>query len=160
LLPLNAEEFPNCHLARSNPSDVARVEHLTFICTSNKEDAGPNNNWMDPKEARAKMRGLFEGCMKGRTLYVVPYCMGPIDPPYSPWGGETADSVYVVINMMIRRRAARPPLERTAREGKFVKALHPTGELDPNRRFIMHYPEDLAIESFGSGYGGNALLGK
>ncbi len=165
LLPLNAEEFPNCFLARSNPNDVARVEHLTFICTPSKEDAGPNNNWIDPKEARARMRSLFDGCMRGRTLYVVPYCMGPIDSPYSRCGVEITDSGYVAVNMMLMTRTGRPTLERIARESTskdkpFVRGLHSIGELDPNRRFIMHYPQDLAIESFGSGYGGNALLGK
>ncbi|MFM8481395.1 MAG: phosphoenolpyruvate carboxykinase (GTP), partial [Gammaproteobacteria bacterium] len=160
LQKLNDAHYPNCFLARSHPSDVARVEHLTFVCTSKQEDAGPNNNWMAPAEARAKMRDLFSGCMKGRTLYVVPYCMGPIDSPYSRCGVEITDSAYVVINMMLMTRAGRAALERISREGSFVKGLHSTGELDPNRRFIMHFPEDLAIESFGSGYGGNALLGK
>jgi phosphoenolpyruvate carboxykinase (GTP) len=160
LKPLNQQEFPGCHLARSHPSDVARVEHLTFICTSNKEDAGPNNNWMDPKEAHAKMRDLFAGCMKGRTLYVVPYCMGPIDSPYSRCGVEITDSAYVVLNMAIMTRMGRAALERIGKDGTFVRGLHSTGELDPNRRFIVHYPEELSIESFGSGYGGNALLGK
>ncbi|MFM7432100.1 MAG: phosphoenolpyruvate carboxykinase (GTP), partial [Gammaproteobacteria bacterium] len=160
LQKLNDAHYPNCFLARSHPSDVARVEHLTFVCTSKQDDAGPNNNWMAPAEARAKMRGLFSGCMKGRTLYVVPYCMGPIDSPYSRCGVEITDSAYVVINMMLMTRAGRAALERISREGSFVKGLHSTGELDPNRRFIMHFPEDLAIESFGSGYGGNALLGK
>jgi phosphoenolpyruvate carboxykinase (GTP) len=160
LIELNAEEFPGCHLARSSPKDVARVEHLTFICTSSKEDAGPNNNWMEPGEARAKMRAFFSGCMRGRTLYVVPYCMGPIDSPYARCGVEITDSAYVVLNMLIMTRAGRPALERIARDRVFVRGLHSTGELDPNRRFIMHYPEELAIESFGSGYGGNALLGK
>jgi phosphoenolpyruvate carboxykinase (GTP) len=157
---LNQTTFPGCHIAYSHPSDVARVEHLTFICTRNKADAGPNNNWMDPAEAHAKMRDLFKGSMKGRTLYVVPYCMGPIDSPYSRCGVEITDSAYVVINMSIMTRMGRPALERIAREGKFVKGLHSIGELDPNRRFIMHFPEELSIESFGSGYGGNALLGK
>jgi phosphoenolpyruvate carboxykinase (GTP) len=160
LKPLNQQEFPGCHLARSHPSDVARVEHLTYICTSSKEDAGPNNNWMDPKEARAKMRDLFAGCMKGRTLYVVPYCMGPIDSPYSRCGVEITDSAYVVLNMAIMTRMGRAALERIGKDGTFVRGLHSTGELDPNRRFIVHYPEELSIESFGSGYGGNALLGK
>ena len=117
LKQLNQQTFPGCHLAYSHPSDVARVEHLTFICTKNKEDAGPNNNWMDPAEARAKMRELFKGCMKGRTLYVVPYCMGPIDSPYSRCGVEITDSAYVVINMSIMMRMGRPALERIAREG-------------------------------------------
>ncbi len=160
LLKLNPEHFPNCFLARSHPSDVARVEHLTFVCTTNPEDAGPNNHWMAPVEAHAKMRELFKGCMKGRTLYVVPYCMGPIDSPYSRCGVEITDSAYVVINMALMTRMGRAALERIGREGSFVKGLHSTGELDPNRRFIMHFPEELAIESFGSGYGGNALLGK
>ena len=160
LQALNPEHFPNCFLARSHPSDVARVEHLTFVCTTEREDAGPNNHWMAPAEAHAKMRELFKGCMKGRTLYVVPYCMGPIDSPYSRCGIEITDSAYVVINMALMTRMGRPALERIAREGNFVKGLHSTGELDPNRRFIMHFPEELAIESFGSGYGGNALLGK
>jgi phosphoenolpyruvate carboxykinase (GTP) len=161
LKQLNPNSFPGCHIAYSHPSDVARVEHLTFICTKNKEDAGPNNHWMDPAEAHAKMRDLFKGCMKGRTLYVVPYCMGPINSPYSRCGIEITDSAYVVINMSIMTRMGRPALERIAREGgKFVKGVHSNGELDPNRRFIMHFPEELSIESYGSGYGGNALLGK
>jgi phosphoenolpyruvate carboxykinase (GTP) len=160
LMNLNPETFPNCQLARSHPSDVARVEHLTFVCTRKREDAGPNNHWMDPAEAHAKMRGLFSGCMKGRTLYVVPYCMGPLDSPYSRCGVEVTDSAYVVLNMQLMTRMGRAALERIARDGTFVKGLHSTGELDPDRRFIMHFPEELAIESFGSGYGGNALLGK
>ncbi len=160
LQKLNEAHYPNCFLARSHPSDVARVEHLTFVCTTDREDAGPNNHWMAPADAKAKMLGLFEGCMKGRTLYVVPYCMGPIDSPYSRCGVEITDSAYVVINMILMTRAGRPALERIAREGSFVKGLHSTGELDPNRRFIMHFPEELSIMSFGSGYGGNALLGK
>ena len=161
LQTLNAEYFPGCHLARSNPSDVARVEHLTYICSRSKEDAGPNNNWMDPAEAHAKMRDFFRGCMRERTLYVIPYCMGPIDSPLSRCGVEITDSPYVVLNMIIMTRIGRAALERIAADGgKFVRGLHSIGELDPNRRFIMHFPEELAIESFGSGYGGNALLGK
>jgi phosphoenolpyruvate carboxykinase (GTP) len=160
LLQLNEKEFPGCQLARSNPSDVARVEHLTFVCTRNKEDAGPNNNWMSPADAHEKMRALFAGCMQGRTLYVVPYCMGPLDSPLSRYGVEITDSAYVVLNMHIMTRMGRPALEQISRNGRFVKGLHSTGELDPKRRFIMHFPEELLIESFGSGYGGNALLGK
>jgi len=160
LLPLNPASFPGCHLHRSHPSDVARVEHLTYVCTQDRADAGHNNHWMAPAEAHAKMDALFAGCMKGRTMYVVPYCMGPIDSPYSRCGVEITDSAYVVLNMALMTRAGRPALERIAREGKFVKGLHSTGELDPNRRFIMHFPEELSIKSFGSGYGGNALLGK
>jgi phosphoenolpyruvate carboxykinase (GTP) len=160
LLALNPEHFPGCTLARSHPSDVARVEHLTYICTRAKEDAGPNNNWMDPVQAHTKMRDLFRGCMRDRTLYVIPYCMGPIDSPLSRCGVEITDSPYVVLNMMIMTRVGRAALERIAADGKFVRGLHSTGELDPERRFIMHFPEELSIESYGSGYGGNALLGK
>jgi phosphoenolpyruvate carboxykinase (GTP) len=160
LQPLNAQTFPDCYLARSHPSDVARVEHLTFICTSKQDDAGPNNIWMAPAEAHKKMDDLFKGCMKGRTLYVVPYCMGPIDSPYSRCGVEITDSAYVVINMGIMTRMGRSALERIAAERTFVKGVHSIGELNPDRRFIMHFPEELSIKSFGSGYGGNALLGK
>jgi phosphoenolpyruvate carboxykinase (GTP) len=160
LLPLNQSSYPGCYLYRSDPSDVARVEHVTFICTRNKDDAGPNNHWMDPAEAHIKMDALFKGCMQGRTLYVVPYCMGPIDSPYSRSGVEITDSAYVVLNMKLMTRMGRPALERIARDGKFVKGLHSIGELNPERRFIMHFPEELSIKSFGSGYGGNALLGK
>jgi phosphoenolpyruvate carboxykinase (GTP) len=160
LLPLNQSEFPGCHLYRSHPSDVARVEHLTFVCTQDEEDAGPNNNWMAPQDAHQKMDALFAGCMKGRTLYVVPYCMGPIDSPYSRCGVEITDSAYVVLNMQLMTRMGLPALERITDDGSFVKGLHSTGDLNPDRRFIMHFPEELTIKSFGSGYGGNALLGK
>ncbi len=159
-LPLNPATHPDCYLYRSHPSDVARVEHLTFVCTRNPEDAGPNNNWMAPAEAHRRMDELFHGCMKGRTLYVVPYCMGPIDSPFSRCGVEITDSAYVVLNMKLMTRMGRPALERIAREGTFVKGLHSTGDLNPDRRFIMHFPEELSIKSIGSGYGGNALLGK
>jgi phosphoenolpyruvate carboxykinase (GTP) len=160
LLPLNNQVFPGCVLSRSNPSDVARVEHLTFVCTQRQEDAGPNNHWIAPAEAHAQMDALFAGCMKGRTLYVVPYCMGPIDSPFSRCGVEITDSAYVVLNMQLMTRMGRAALERIARDGNFVKGLHSTGDLNPARRFIMHFPEELSIKSFGSGYGGNALLGK
>ena len=157
---LNAEQFPGCYLYHSSPNDVARVEHLTYICTRSQQDAGPNNHWMDPQQAHARLRELFRGCMRERTLYVIPYCMGPIDSPLSRCGVEITDSPYVVLNMLIMTRAGRPALERIAREQSFVRGLHSIGELDPERRFIMHFPEELAIESYGSGYGGNALLGK
>jgi phosphoenolpyruvate carboxykinase (GTP) len=160
LTALNTEEFPGCHLYRSAPNDVARVEHLTYICSRSQEDAGPNNHWMDPQQAHAKMRELFRGCMRERTLYVIPYCMGPLGSPLSRRGVELTDSPYVVLNMLIMTRAGRAALELIARDGQFVKGLHSIGELDPERRFIMHFPEELSIESFGSGYGGNALLGK
>ena len=160
LLPLNQTSFPGCYLYRSDPSDVARVEHLTFVCTANREDAGPNNYWMEPQQAHLKMDALFAGCMKGRTLYVVPYCMGPIDSPYSRCGVEITDSAYVVLNMKLMTRMGQAALERINRDGTFVKGLHSIGDLNPDRRFIMHFPESLSIKSFGSGYGGNALLGK
>ena len=160
LVELEQAAFPGCYLHRSDPSDVARVEHLTFVCTRAQADAGPNNNWMSPAAAHAKMSGLFSGCMRGRTLYVVPYCMGPIASPYARCGVEITDSAYVVLNMLIMTRVGPEALARIGREGTFVRGLHSTGELDPERRFIMHYPEELSIESFGSGYGGNALLGK
>ncbi|HET7651000.1 MAG TPA: phosphoenolpyruvate carboxykinase (GTP), partial [Gammaproteobacteria bacterium] len=160
LKELNPQTHPGCYLHRSNPSDVARVEHLTFICTNDRDDAGPNNNWMDPSEAHAKMDALFKDCMAGRTMYVIPYCMGPIDSPLSRCGVEITDSPYVVANMKIMTRMGAAALQRIEREGRFVKGLHSIGDLNPERRFIMHFPEELTIQSFGSGYGGNALLGK
>ena len=160
LLPLNSQSFPGCVLSRSHPADVARVEHLTFVCSKHRDDAGPNNHWLDPAQAHAQMDALFAGCMQGRTLYVVPYCMGPIDSPFSRCGVEITDSAYVVLNMQLMTRMGRAALERITRDGTFVRGLHSTGDLDPKRRFIMHFPEELSIQSFGSGYGGNALLGK
>jgi phosphoenolpyruvate carboxykinase (GTP) len=160
LIALNPRSHPNCYLHRSSPSDVARVEHLTFVCSKNRDDAGPNNHWMDPAQAKAKMDALYKGCMKGRTLYVVPYCMGPIDSPLARCGVEITDSPYVVINMRLMTRMGAAALARIEREGSFVKGVHSTGDLNPDRRFIMHFPEELGIQSFGSGYGGNALLGK
>ncbi len=160
-LPLNAERFPRCYLYRSDPNDVARVEHLTFVCTRSEADAGPNNHWMAPQAAHQKMDALFKGAMRGRTLYVVPYCMGPIGSPYARCGVEITDSPYVALNMrMMTHGMGTAALARIAREGSFVRGLHSTGELDPERRFIMHFPEELSIKSYGSGYGGNALLGK
>lgn len=160
LSQLDNEAYPNCFLHRSDPQDVARVEHLTFVCCDEKEDAGPNNNWMSPEEGHAKIDGLFDDCMKGRTMYVVPYCMGPIDSPLARCGVEITDSPYVVINMRIMTRMGSAAQARIEREGSFVRGLHSIGELDPDRRYIMHFPEELTIKSYGSGYGGNALLGK
>ncbi|MEM9171270.1 MAG: phosphoenolpyruvate carboxykinase (GTP) [Pseudomonadota bacterium] len=157
---LNQDKYPGCYLHRSDPDDVARVEHLTFVCSENQADAGPNNNWQEPQAARAKMLSLFDGAMRGRTMYVVPYCMGPIDSPYSRCGVEVTDSPYVVVNMKLMTRMGAQALERIEREGQFVKGWHSTGNLDPDERFIMHFPETLEIMSYGSGYGGNALLGK
>ncbi|MBP6797111.1 MAG: phosphoenolpyruvate carboxykinase (GTP) [Luteimonas sp.] len=164
LLALNQDTHPGCYLHRSHPDDVARVEHLTFVCTREHDDAGPNNHWMAPADAHAKIDALFEGCMRGRTLYVVPYCMGPIDSPLARCGVEITDSPYVVANMRLMTRMGAAALARIEREGAqgvpFVRGLHSIGELDPDRRFIMHFPEELSIKSYGSGYGGNALLGK
>jgi len=160
LRPFNQETHPRCYLHRSAENDVARVEHLTFICTPDPEDAGPNNHWMSPQDAHAKLDALFAGCMRGRTMYVIPYCMGPIDSPHSRCGVEITDSPYVVANMRLMTRMGTAALARIERDGRFVRGLHSTGELDPERRFIMHFPDELLIESYGSGYGGNALLGK
>ena len=160
LMQLNEETFPNCYLHRSDPSDVARVEHLTFICTEDSEDAGPNNNWMDPKEAHEKLDDLFDNCMEGRTMYVIPYCMGPIGSELSRCGVEITDSPYVVANMYLMTRMGDEALARIERDGGFVKGIHSTGDLDPEKRFIMHFPDEKVIRSIGSGYGGNALLGK
>jgi len=160
LIPLNEDNYPNCYLHRSDPSDVARVEHLTYICTGNEADAGPNNHWMSPAEAHQKIDALFKGAMQGRTMYVIPYCMGPIDSPYARLGVEITDSAYVVANMKLMTRMGTDALQRIEKEGTFVKGLHSIGDLDPERRFIMHFPEELSIKSIGSGYGGNALLGK
>ena len=160
LLPLNAQTHPGSWLHRSHPDDVARVEHLTFVCTPEQDEAGPNNHWMSPGDGHARMDALFDGCMAGRTLYVIPYCMGPIDSPLSRCGVEITDSPYVVANMRLMTRMGAAALARIEREGSFVRGLHSTGELDPNRRYIMHFPHELAIKSYGSGYGGNALLGK
>jgi len=160
LSKLNQESYPDCYLHLSDPTDVARVEHLTFICTEDKDDVGPNNHWMEPAEAHEKMRALYEGCMKGRTMYVIPYCMGPVKSPYARCGVEITDSPYVVINMKLMTRMGTQALQRIEKDGQFVKGLHSVGDLNPDRRFIMHFPDELQIQSFGSGYGGNALLGK
>jgi len=170
LIELNQQTHPGCYLHRSDPADVARVEHLTFVCHPQREDTGPNNHWMAPEQAHAKIDALFDGCMTGRTMYVVPYCMGPIDSPLARCGVEITDSPYVVANMRIMTRMGAAALARIEREGPlsngvlsngtFVKGLHSTGELDPERRYIMHFPAELTIKSYGSGYGGNALLGK
>lgn len=160
LSSLNSTTHPDCYLHLSDPQDVARVEHLTFICSDDQQDVGGNNNYMPVAEAKAKMNDLYAGCMQGRTMYVIPYCMGPVDSPYSRCGVEITDSAYVVINMKLMTRMGQAALTRIEKEGTFVRGLHSTGELDPERRFIMHFPEELSIMSYGSGYGGNALLGK
>ncbi len=160
LTELNQKEYPGCYLHRTHPNDVARVENLTFICTSKKEDAGPTNNWMSPADAKAKVGEMFKGSMKGRTMYVIPYIMGPAGSPLSKIGVEISDSLYVVANMRIMTRMGQIALDQLGEDGDFVPGLHSTGELDPNRRFILHFPEESLIWSYGSGYGGNVLLGK
>ena len=160
LTRLNPTSHPDCYLHRSDPKDVARVEHLTFVCTPLQDDAGPNNNWMAPFEAHTKVDALFDACMRGRTMYVVPYLMGPYGSPFARAGVEITDSPYVVSNMRIMARIGKRALEQIDGGGSFVKGLHSTGDLDPERRYIMHFPDELTIKSIGSGYGGNALLGK
>ena len=160
LIPLNQEKHPGSYLHRSNPNDVARVEHLTFICTPKKEDAGPTNHWMAPDDAYTKLRGLFEGSMKGRTMYVIPYVMGPLGSEHSKIGIEVTDSVYVVLNMQIMTRMGKAALEMLGEGDNFNRGLHCTGDVNPDRRYICHFPQHNTIWSFGSGYGGNALLGK
>ena len=160
LIPLNREKLPGCYLHRSNPNDVARVEHLTCICTKTKEGAGPTNNWMEPGDAYRKVGALFDGAMKGRTMYVVPYVMGPIGSPLAKIGVELTDSIYVVLNMRIMTRLGQPALDMLGDSNDFNRGLHSTLDVNPDRRFICHFPEDNTIWSVGSGYGGNVLLGK
>jgi phosphoenolpyruvate carboxykinase (GTP) len=159
-IALNEQTYPKCYLHRSNPNDVARTENVTFICSRRKEDAGPTNNWMAPEEAKAKVRPLFDGAMRGRTMYVVPYILGPASSPYSRVGVEITDSAYVVASMRIMSRMGKIALDRLGNSDDFVPGLHSLGDLDPSRRFILHFPEEKTIWSVGSGYGGNALLGK
>ena len=159
-IELNQKTRPNCYLHRSNPNDVARTESITFICTRQKEDAGPNNNWMSPQDAKNKVRPLFDGAMKGRTMYVVPYILGPVNSPYSKVGVEITDSSYVVASMRIMSRMGQAALDRLGSSDDFVPGLHSLGDLNPERRFVLHFPEEKLIWSIGSGYGGNALLGK
>lgn len=162
LLPLNPKKRPGSYLHRSDPNDVARVEHLTFICTRTREEAGPNNNWMDPQEAYRKLGQLFEGSMRGRTMYVVPYLMGPYGADISKVGVELTDSLYVALSMGVMTRMGEIALRTLSQRdpGDFNRGLHSMLDLDPNKRFICHFPEDNAIWSVGSNYGGNVLLGK
>jgi phosphoenolpyruvate carboxykinase (GTP) len=160
LISLNQQKYPGCYLHRSDPSDVARTEHLTFICSRQKDDTGPTNNWMDPRAAKEKVGALYRGCMQGRTMYVIPYLMGPAGSPFGKIGVEITDSPYVVASMRIMTRMGEQALQQLNGSADFVKGLHSLGDLSPERRFILHFPEEKVIWSIGSGYGGNALLGK
>lgn len=160
LVRLDAEKHPNSFYARSDVNDVARVEDRTFICCLDEDDAGPTNNWKAPDEMHAIIDPLFEGCMQNRTLYVVPYLMGPAGSPMAKVGIEITDSPYVVANMRIMTRMGQVALDELGENGEFVKGLHSTGQLDPEQRYICHFPAENLIKSFSSNYGGNALLGK
>ncbi len=158
---LNQDKLPGCLYHRTNPNDVARVEDRTFICTQNKEDAAPINNWMAADEMKAKLLPLYTGVMKGRTMYVIPYCMGPLGSKFSKVGVEVTDSIYVVLNMDIMTRMGKGALDQLGSESNdFVRGLHAKADIDPENRYIVHFPEDNAIWSINSGYGGNVLLGK
>jgi len=160
LKELNQKIYPNSYYHQSNPNDVARTEHLTFVCTPTKEEAGPNNNWIDPKEAKEKMNGLMKGSMKGRTMYVIPFLMGTPKSKYSKNCVEVTDSVYVALSMRIMSRVGKEAIARIGNSSDFFRGIHSIGDVNPDRRFIMHFPQDNVVMSYGSGYGGNALLGK
>ncbi len=160
LIRLNQDLLPNCYLHRTAVNDVARVEGRTFICTRKKEDAGNINNWMDPVECYAKLKKLYDGSMKGETMYVIPYAMGQVGSDFAKYGIELTDSIYVVLNMLIMTRAGRAVAEAMPQDDSFVKGLHAKGTLDPENRYICHFPEDNTIWSVNSAYGGNVLLGK
>lgn len=160
ITPLNQEKLPGCMWHITAKNDVARVENRTFICSKEKDNAGPTNNWMDPQEMKDKLTPLYSGVMQGRTMYVIPYCMGPVGSPFSKVGVETTDSIYVVLNMDIMARIGKPALDQLADSNDFVRGMHAKAQIDEENRFIAHFPEDNAIWSINSGYGGNVLLGK
>ena len=157
---LNQEKLPGCYYHRTAQNDVARVEDRTFICCREKENAGPTNNWMDPKEAYKMCADIARGKMKGRTMYVIPYSMGVIGSPFSKIGVEVTDSIYVVLNMAIMTRVSSECFAQLGKDGDFIKGFHAKCDIDPEKRYIMHFPEDDTIISVNSGYGGNVLLGK
>jgi phosphoenolpyruvate carboxykinase (GTP) len=159
-IKLNQQKLPNCFLHRSNPNDVARTEQLTFICTPSEDMAGPTNNWMEVKAGYAKLKPLFSGCMRGRTMYVIPFVMGPIGSPLAKVGVQLTDSLYVAVSMGIMTRMGEVAWEQLGNGDEFTRCLHALGDVNPERRYICHFPTDNTIWSFGSGYGGNALLGK
>ena len=157
---LDQEKWPGCLYHRTAVNDVARVEGRTFICTRKEEDAGPTNHWADPKEMYEKLGAMYDGVMKGRTMYVIPYIMGPAGSPFSKVGVELTDSIYVVLNMRIMTRMGDVAWKQLGDSDEFVKGLHSKAAVDQDKRYIVHFPEDNTIWSINSGYGGNVLLGK
>ena len=160
MIKLNQEKLPGCYYHRTAENDVARVEDRTFICTPTKEEAGPVNNWMEPSEMYAKLNALYKGSMKGRTMYVIPYSMGPVGSPFSKIGIELTDSIYVVLNMAIMTRIGKTVIDSLGDSADFVKCLHAKKDVNPDERYIVHFPQDNTIMSVNSAYGGNVLLGK